>query len=441
MKILIIGSGGREDAFAWKFQGESDVSEIFVVPGNDAMTRFSKVKLWDTVKDPKDLAIKAKESGVSLVVCGPEAPLTEGISKFFDDVEIPFFGPNQMGAQLEGSKIFSKEFMHEFKIPTAGFQVHNSYEDALKALELWPMTTGIVIKADGLAGGKGVVVTYDFDEAKSTLFDFMKDPAVSVKTDRILFEHVLPGEEVSAFAFCNGDEFFFLGMACDHKRVGDGDTGPNTGGMGCYRDLLWPSLSTQEKIINRVLKPTLEGMKRRGNPYKGILFMGLMIDALQDPYVIEYNVRFGDPEAQTLLPLIEGNLSQGLWNLCVHGTFSTPLKLRELASVHVVMTSGGYPSIGKNQMSLKHQIEVPSELLESHEDRKILFMAGVEKNSSGDFINTGGRVLGVTAISENFEDARRESYEATYKISFKDCHYRRDIASARRGTIVEVNHD
>ncbi len=436
MNILIIGSGGREDAFAWKFQQEEEVQNIYVTPGHSAMERFSKVTLWkDPVKEAVSLADKAREYKVDLVVCGPEAPLTEGVSAAFDRVGIAFFGPSEQAAQLEGSKIFSKEFMRVFDIPTAGFQVHENYESALSALEQWPMTTGLVIKADGLAGGKGVVVTYDIEEAKNTLYDFMKDPAVSVKTDRILFEHVLPGEEVSAFAFCNGEEFLFLGMACDHKRVNDGDNGPNTGGMGCYRELSWPTNDTSNKIIERVLKPTLKGMKERGTPFKGILFMGLMIDSLQDPYVIEYNVRFGDPEAQTLLPMIKGSLSSGLLGLCTEGHFTTPLSLKEMASVHVVMTSGGYPSIGKHPMSLKHSIEIPKELMESKSDTEILFMAGVvnDNDKEGTFLNSGGRVLGVTVIDSDFEMARSKAYQWIEKISFKDAHYRRDIGANRRG--------
>lgn len=434
MNILIIGSGGREDAFVWKFQQEDNVEKIFVVPGHDAMERFSKVSLWnDSVKESVALADKAQEHHVDLVVCGPEAPLTEGISAAFDRVGIAFFGPDEQGAQLEGSKIFSKNFMRDLNIPTAGFQIHNSYDDAMSALDQWPMTTGIVIKADGLAGGKGVVVTYDIEEAKRTLYDFMKDPSVSVKTDRILFEHILPGDEVSAFAFCSGEEFFFLGMACDHKRVNDNDQGPNTGGMGCYRDLSWPNHSTQEKIIERVLKPTLKGMKERGTPFKGILFMGLMIDSLQDPYVIEYNVRFGDPEAQTLLPMIEGNLSLMLFNLCVTGKIKGELSLQNKAAIHIVMTSGGYPSIGKHTMNLNHLIEIPAQLLDSNNRDEILFMAAVRRDENGHYLNSGGRVLGVSVIDDDYESARNTAYQWIEKIHFQDAHYRRDIGAKRRG--------
>jgi len=436
MNILILGSGGREDVFAWKFQQEPTVENIFVVPGHQAMERFSKVTLWDnSLKNTVSLADKAKQYRIDLVICGPEAPLTEGIAASFDRVGIPFFGPSQEAARLEGSKIFSKEFMREFEIPTAGFQVHNSYEDALAALELWPITTGLVIKADGLAGGKGVVVTFDLEQARQTLHDFMKDPDVSVKTDRILFEHVLPGEEVSAFAFCNGEEFFFLGMACDHKRVNDNDLGPNTGGMGCYRDLNWPSDATRDKIIQRVLKPTLKGMQQRATPFKGILFMGLMIDALEDPYVIEYNVRFGDPEAQTLLPLIEGELSIALKELCEQGRILSPLQLQDKAAVHVVMTSGGYPSIGKHPMSLNHPITLPNNILEGSRET-ILFMAGVKKDEHQQFYNSGGRVLGVTSINPEFEMARHKAYEAIGAINFKDAHFRKDIGAKRRGRSV-----
>lgn len=434
MNILILGSGGREDAFAWKFQQEGAVENIYVAPGHEAMERFSKVTLWDdSLENTVALADKAKRSHVDLVVCGPEAPLTQGIAASFDRVGVPFFGPSQQAARLEGSKIFSKEFMRECEIPTAGFQVHKSYEDALAALEQWPITTGLVIKADGLAGGKGVVVTYDYEEAKRTLYDFMKDSAVSVKTDHILFEHVLPGEEVSAFAFCNGEEYFFLGMACDHKRVNDNDLGPNTGGMGCYHDLNWPTPSTRDKIIERILKPSLKGMKHRGMPFKGILFMGLMIDTLGDPYVIEYNVRFGDPEAQTLLPLIDGDLSKALKELCEEGKVSTPLTLQAKASVHVVMTSGGYPSIGKHPMSLNHLIDLPAKTLNIDNKEEILFMAGVKKDENGNFYNSGGRVLGVTSLDPEYKVAREKVYRSISTIHFKDAHYRTDIGAKRRG--------
>lgn len=434
MNILILGSGGREDAFAWKFQQEDLVENIFVAPGHRAMERFSKVTLWnDSLENPVDLANKAKNYHIDLVVCGPETPLTQGISAFFEREGISFFGPDQQAALLEGSKIFSKEFMREFDIPTADFQVHNSYDEALQALEDWPISTGLVIKADGLAGGKGVVVTYDLEEARQTLYDFMKDPSVSVKTDRILFEHILSGEEVSAFAFCNGDEYFFLGMACDYKRVNDHDLGPNTGGMGCYRDPQWPSSVTANKIIERILRPTLMGMKKRASSFKGILFMGIMIDSLQDPYVIEYNVRFGDPEAQTLLPLVQGDLSLALKDLCDRGRVLTPLALEEKASVHVVMTSGGYPSLGKHSMSLNHQIKIPADMINSDSNDEILFMAGVSKEDDEHFYNCGGRVLGITAIDSDYDVARDKAYQAISSIHFENAHYRTDIGAKRRG--------
>ncbi|MAF76668.1 MAG: phosphoribosylamine--glycine ligase [Halobacteriovoraceae bacterium] len=433
MRVLIIGSGGREDAFAWKFQKEDKVSHIMICPGHKGMKRFEKVELWESslLGNYSSLAQKAVEKEIDLVVCGPEAPLTEGLAKFFEDQSIPFFGPSESAALLEGSKIFSKEFMREFEIPTAGFQVFDRYEDAVAGLEAWPVSSGIVIKADGLAGGKGVVVTTDREVAQKTLFDFMKNPEVSIHSDRILFEHILPGEEVSAFALCNGEEFFFLGTACDHKRVFDYDEGPNTGGMGCYRDPLWPDADLKEKIIHKVLIPTLKGMKERGHPFKGILFMGLMINSMNEPFVIEYNVRFGDPEAQTLLPLIKGELAVALHQLSTQAKIKTPLSLSEETSVHVVMTSGGYPSITKDKpMSLNHKIEIP---FLTHEDQPLLFLAGVNRNEDGQYINTGGRVLGVTAVSEELETARQMAYKGIEMIHFKDSHYRTDIAFNRRG--------
>lgn len=432
MRVLILGSGGREDAFAWKFSEEENVTQIYVSPGNPAMQRLAKTNCIENL-DHSNIVTFCKESLIDLVVIGPEGPLTDGMVDLLNAHNINAFGPTKEAARLEGSKIFSKTFMKENSIPTANFEVYESYDSASDALKNWPIEDkGIVIKVDGLAGGKGVVVTKDRQEAEQALFDFMKDPHVSVKTERILFEDILEGEEVSAFALCfvnfNGEpDYLFLGSACDHKRVFDHDLGPNTGGMGCYRDPSWPTKNSLNLIENEVLKPTLRGMKQNGNPFTGFLFMGLMLDGKGKPHVIEYNVRMGDPETQTLLPLINGELSQTLLE-CVLGEKPDELNLSDKAAVHVVITSGGYPSLGKNPMDLGHVITEPDKV------GGVTFYAGVQRDpQERGLLNSGGRVLGVTSTGRSIDEARDLAYASITQFSFKGMHYRKDIGSNKRG--------
>ncbi len=430
MKMLVIGSGGREDAFVWKLQQEKNVEKIFVCPGHPYMDRFDKVELLPK-KNEDELCDFALKENIELTIVGPEAPLTKGVKDKFSDKGLALFGPSQKAAQLEGSKIFSKEFMMKHDIPTADFVVCSDFEKAMAALNDWDMKEGIVIKADGLAGGKGVVVTKDKKIAEQTLYDFMKNPKVSISTDSILLEKVLPGVEVSAFALCHGEEYFFLGSACDHKRVFDNDEGPNTGGMGCFRTPEWPDLKLLEKIESRILKPTLKGCVTTGMPFSGFLFMGLMINEAGDPYVIEYNVRMGDPETQTLFPLIEGDLSTGLIDL-MRGK-KPKLRLKNESSVHVVMTSGGYPSIDDTPLDKGNRITFTEDLIHSSSEETKLFLAGVSRNEAGEMINSGGRVLGVTALGPTLERAREIAYQSIELIDFKGCHYRRDIGARSRG--------
>lgn len=426
MNILLIGSGGREDAFVWKLSKEEEIKKIYVSPGHDGMTRFSKVTLLPD-QSPEDLKDFAKDNAIDLTIVGPEAPLTQGIVDIFQEDGLRIFGPSKRAAQLEGSKIFSKNFMKKNGIPTASFETYDNYQLAVEGLANWPIESeGIVIKADGLAGGKGVVVTKNRSEAEHTLHDFMINPEISVKSDTILFEKVLPGDEVSVFALCKGLDSFYLGSACDHKRVGDNDTGPNTGGMGCFRDPSWPDKSLLKKIEERILRPTLKGCMADGMAYSGFLFMGLMIDELNDPYVVEYNVRLGDPETQTLLPLLEGPLGLFIKEFIDNGTTSG-LSLKDEASVHIVATSGGYPSLDNNPLDLGHKINFKEEGV---------FLAGVKKNPDEDgYVNSGGRVLGTTATAKTVDQARERAYELMKEISFKGMHYRSDIALKKRGAI------
>lgn len=426
MKVLILGSGGREDAFAWKLSNESQIEKIYVSPGHDGMSRFEKVETIGSFSH-EELRDFAKEKKIDLTIVGPETPLTMGIVDLFIDSGLRIFGPSKKAAQLEGSKIFSKNFMKKYEIPTASFETYDNYKDAVAGLSNWPIEEkGIVIKADGLAGGKGVVVTHDRSEAEHTINDFMINPEISVKSDTILFENILPGDEVSVFALCKGLDSFYLGSACDHKRLGDNDTGPNTGGMGCFRDPSWPDLNLLNKIEERILKPTLQGCMAEGMSYNGFLFMGLMIDEKSDPYVVEYNVRLGDPETQTLLPLLDGSLGQFIYDFIDSGS-ADGLSLKDEASVHIVATSGGYPSLDDSPLDLGHSID-----LGNVQDG--IFLAGIKNDENGNgYLNSGGRVLGVTVSSSTVDEAREKAYRLMENIKFKGMHYRSDIARRKRG--------
>ncbi|MFZ8934146.1 MAG: phosphoribosylamine--glycine ligase [Bacteriovoracaceae bacterium] len=255
MKLLMIGSGGREHAMSWKLAQSSQVEKVYVAPGNDGMTLTPKIELLSlNVKDHKAILDQVKERGVELVVVGPEQPLADGLVDFLEQNNVLAFGPSKQAAQLEASKVFSKKFMNEFGIPTAKSKEYNSYEEALADIENWDLNKGIALKADELAGGKGVVVTHDLEEAKKTLFDFMENPECTVKTKSILIEEKLVGKEASAFAICDGEGFIEVGYACDYKRVRDNDEGPNTGGMGGYSPKNWPSVDCRKTVTENIIK-------------------------------------------------------------------------------------------------------------------------------------------------------------------------------------------
>lgn len=430
MKLLMIGSGGREHAMSWKLAQSSQVEKVYVAPGNDGMTLTPKIELLSlNVKDHKAILDQVKERGVELVVVGPEQPLADGLVDFLEQNNVLAFGPSKQAAQLEASKVFSKKFMNEFGIPTAKSKEYNSYEEALADIENWDLNKGIALKADELAGGKGVVVTHDLEEAKKTLFDFMENPECTVKTKSILIEEKLVGKEASAFAICDGEGFIEVGYACDYKRVRDNDEGPNTGGMGGYSPKNWPSVDCRKTVTENIIKKTVDGMKQRGTPFKGILFVGLMIDG-DTPNVIEFNVRFGDPETQILMPMIEGDLLP-TYLAAAKGNLNSlgldKISLKKESSVHIVMASEGYPSTDATPMTLKQDISYPSSLVPGESSNKYLFMAGVKK-VEGSLVNTGGRVLGVTALAPTLEEARIEAYRAINDIKFNGAHWRGDIA-------------
>ena len=423
MNILVLGSGGREHALAWRLSRDQGVERVTVAPGNSGLESEIHTVSYD---GEEGLLKVCKEMRPDLVVVGPEGPLVQGIVDRLKGENVLAFGPSAKASQLEGSKIFSKRFMEKYSIPTAPYRIYSSYTEAVEGLRDWDLSAGVAIKTDTLAGGKGVVVSHSFDEARDALYNFMENPRCTVKSDRVLIEKKLSGKELSWFALCDGERALSLGGVCDYKRVGEGDTGSNTGGMGCYTPRAWPTEEMKERIQREVVEPTIQAMAQEGTPYRGTLFAGLMIDG-DKLNVLEFNIRFGDPETQTLLPLVEGNLARTLFD-CARGELPKegpcPISLSKQSSVHVVMASGGYPTIDEGKLDIGHPIVWERE--GAHTDTKIFF-AGVKKMDR-DLVNSGGRVLGVTGWGANVEDARDKAYFTVENISFRGGHWRGDIA-------------
>lgn len=430
-KCLVVGGGGREHALAWALARSAAVETVFVMPGNPGMVDDGKIVVCDTAASFLNIQNIVTESDIDLVVIGPEVPLVDGLVDQLQEVGILAFGPGKAAALLEGSKVFSKDFMRRYDIPTAAFNTFDNYDEALAYICAIDCSKGVVLKADTLAAGKGVVVTDSFDQAKQTLYDFMCNAECSVKTKSILIEELLTGREVSAFAICDGTNFRVLGYAGDYKRVFDNNLGPNTGGMGAISLQDYPSAAVKEDIIHNVFKKTIDGMQTDGTPFKGVLFAGLMIDdELASVNVIEFNVRFGDPETQVLLPLVDEDFYELLKNAASGGFANDDghqVALKKAVAMHIVMASKGYPSISaKSPMLLNQNIAYKADETIQNE-QQLIFFSGVKKNASGKLVNTGGRVLGVTMLADDLDTAREKSYAFIDKLQFKGSHYRRDI--------------
>ncbi len=425
MNILVLGSGGREHALANALKSKNN--HVYIYPGNAGIFTDSDIMKTSIEKMNESEVLEfVKSENIELVVIGPENLLADGYADFLRSHGVRVFGPSKEAARLESSKIFSKELMKKWNIPTADFHIAETYEEAVEFInsDTFSLDEGIVLKADGLAAGKGVVVTFSKDEALSTAYDFMKNENISVKTNRLLIEKCLKGKELSAFALCDGQNFFYLGTACDYKRLKDGDEGPNTGGMGCYTPRQWPGQDVENKIKSQVIDPILKALTELGHPFIGTLFCGLMIKN-DEVNVIEFNVRFGDPETQTILPLIDGDLSEILY-LAATGSLKSlksEFKLKDLFSVHLVKSSEGYPSIDGTKMNLENTILGS---IEPDEFNK-LFYAGV-KEKDNKLVNSGGRVFGITALAKTLEEARESAYQNLGKVTFEGEHYRTDIA-------------
>ncbi len=418
MKILIIGSGGREHALTWKLRESALMEEIYCAPGNAGIAQEAECRPVD-VSNPAQILELANEIQADLTVVGPEAPLVAGVVDEFKRAGRAIVGPTQAAARLEGSKIFSKQFMQRHSIPTARFKVAESFEQAVKALAEFGLP--VVIKADGLAAGKGVVIAHTREEAEKTLDEFMRQRTLGSAGERVILEETLVGEELSFIVLTDGRAILPLVPTQDHKAVFDNDQGPNTGGMGAYSEdsILDETLRTE--IIRDIVAPTLVGMTVEGAPYQGFLYCGLMLTA-QGPKVLEYNVRMGDPETQPIVMRLRSDLVELLVALSEDRLATLEPHWSPNPSVCVVLASKGYP--GKPEVG---KVIDGIAAAETHGGVKV-FHAGT-KFENFQLLSTGGRVLGVTATAEDLPRAIARAYAAVSKIEFAGMHYRRDIGA------------
>lgn len=415
MKVLVIGSGGREHALLWKLSQSPSVTDVYVVPGNDGM---SDVASLIPIKGNEDIIDFARLMQVDLTVAGPETVLTEGLADEFEKRGMAFFGPSKAAARIEGSKGFAKALMKKYGIPTAAYETFDDEEKAiayLKANDTYP----IVIKADGLASGKGVIIAQSEEEAIDTVKDMLEGHTFSGAGRSVVIEEFMEGEEASMLCFCDGTNIVPMISAQDHKRIFDFDKGPNTGGMGAYAPAPVMTKEMCEEVNVRILRPIVAAMKKEGYPFKGCLYAGLMITS-EGPKVVEFNCRFGDPETEAVLPLFDGDLARVMLD-CVHGTLSDEAVVwKKACAVDVVLASEGYPASHSS-----------GEVISGIEDAKkagcLVFHAGTIKKN-GEYVVNGGRVLNVVALADTLAEAKAKAYEGVSRISWRGMQYRHDIA-------------
>ena len=419
MRILLIGGGGREHALAWKLVQSPKVEKLYAAPGNPGMALLQKCECINlNVDDLEGVADYAEEKSIDLTVVGPEAPLVAGLADVFKRRGLPVFGPSKAAAQLEGSKAFSKELMAKYNIPTAFFKICEDIETAKAYVE--EKGAPIVVKADGLAAGKGVVVAMTKAEALEAIDEMMGDHKFGAAGTRLVLEEYMEGEEASLLAFTDGKTVVPMIAAQDHKRVFDGDEGPNTGGMGTYAPAPVMTDILRLKATELILKPVVEAMAKEGTPYQGCLYAGLMIKG-DSVKVVEFNCRFGDPETQVVLPLLDGDLAE-IMLACATGTLDkAEVAWHDKAAVCVVMASGGYPE------SYEKGKEITG-LAAAEEDKDVVVFHAGTKEAEGKIVTSGGRVLGVTAVDSSIKAARDRAYAAVEKIAFEKNFYRKDIA-------------
>ena len=420
MRILIVGSGGREHAIAWKCAQSKRVDKIFCAPGNAGIGQIAECVPITAMEFDK-LAAFAKEQKIDLTIIGMDDPLVGGIVDAFEAAGLRVFGPRKNAAILEGSKAFSKDLMKKYNIPTAGYETFNSPEAALEYLKTAEYPT--VLKADGLALGKGVLICNTREEAEAGVKTLMLDKQFGSAGDRIVIEEFMTGREVSVLSFVDGHTIKIMTSAQDHKRAKDGDKGLNTGGMGTFSPSPFYTKEVDEFCKKYIYQPSVDAMKKEGRTFKGIIFFGLMLTA-DGPKVLEYNARFGDPETQVVLPRMKNDIVE-VFEACIDGTLDQiQLEFEDNAAVCVVLASDGYP--------VKYEKGFKIHGLEKFKDTDgyYVFHAGTKFDADGDIVTNGGRVLGVTAKGKDLKEARANAYKATEWIDFANKYMRHDIGHA-----------
>ena len=419
MKVLVVGSGGREHAICTSIRKSPKLEELYCAPGNAGIAQIAKCVPIGVMEFAR-IAEFAAENAIDLVVVAPDDPLAAGLVDVLNEKGIRAFGPNKAAAILEGSKAFSKDLMKKYNIPTARYE---NFDDPNAAIEyLKNSKFPIVLKADGLALGKGVLICKDYDEAIAGVKEIMEDKKFGDSGNRMVIEEFMTGREVSVLSFCDGKTIRIMTSAQDHKRAGDGDTGLNTGGMGTFSPSPFYTEEVDAFCRKEIYQKTVDAMASEGRPFKGVIFFGLMITA-DGPKVLEYNARFGDPEAQVVLPRMKNDILD-IFDACIDGTLDKiELEFEDNAAVCVVLASEGYP------VSYKKGFEIKG--LEAFEGRDdyFCFHAG-SKEADGKIVTNGGRVLGVTAKGSDLKEARRKAYEATEWIDFENKYMRHDIGKA-----------
>jgi len=415
MKVLVIGSGGREHALVWKLSESPQVKKLYCAPGNPGIAGIAEIADIP-VESVRELVTFAKTKKIDLTLVGPEAPLAGGIADHFQGEGLAIFGPTKAAAQLESSKVFAKDFMHKYHIPTASYENFTEYNEALAFTRT--LSYPLVIKASGLAAGKGAVIVKDSQQASSTLKEMMVDKILGPSGQNVVIEDYLEGEELSLMAFCDGKTMVPMHLAQDHKQLLDGDEGPNTGGMGAYSPVPFISESQLQDFQEKILQPTLKGLQKEGIEYKGVLYAGLMLTP-SGPKVLEFNCRFGDPEAQAVLPVLETDLAE-ICQAVLEGKLDQ-LKIvwKKSFATCVVLASSGYPGSYEKGKEIRGLESV-------RDDEGLIFHAGT-RFLDHKLLSSGGRVLGVTALGNTLEQSIEKAYQLVDKIYFEGMQYRTDI--------------
>ncbi|MFT4039425.1 MAG: phosphoribosylamine--glycine ligase [Thermomicrobiales bacterium] len=422
MRVLVVGSGGREHALVWAVAQSPSVAEVWAAPGNPGMASLATlVPLKAT--DVAGLTAWARDNAIDFVVIGPDAAVAAGLADALAEEGILAFGPTQAASELEWSKVFAKQFMTRHGIPTAAYGTYDSLEEALAFVDEAPEP--LVVKADGLAAGKGVLICQTREEATEAVRAIMEERAFGDAGDQVVIEEFLTGPELSVFALIDGERYALLPLARDYKRLNDADEGPNTGGMGSFAPVTDVPAAVIDQIRARVIEPTIAGMAAEGRPYRGVLYVGFIL-AAHGPQVLEYNCRFGDPETQVLLPLLEGDIALLLCQCAAGQLPPGDVPVRDGAAVCVVLASGGYPEAPRTGDRIDG-------VAAAEAAGALVFQAGVAERDGG-LVTNGGRVLATVGVRESLDEARALAYEASGEITFVGKHLRHDIAAGSPGT-------